>query len=205
MRREAFRRLHDQIMANLCNATWFVEFLQKLRSQLRTTLTFPASCQTFLLAVKRVIEEGISITPEVFFRLLESCITEENDFGDIYVNKCIRLVREQKSCAVDAEKFLGYLRGRNINPSPALLAQIREQRKKAWQRENTRKHTDARKQMREKHSSSQLTSIGSAALLSTVNSRSDLDTVDDDTSLASDSSNYTIVDISGNESLKEVQ
>ena len=206
MRREALRKLNDQKISNLNGATWFQDFIQKLKDQHRNTLfmSMPACCQLFLFTIKQVIEEGISITSHVFYKLLEGCITDKDDYKDVIVNKCIKLVREQKSCSVDAENFLKYLREHDIYPCPALLAQIRQQKRKAKQKEQAKKQAIVRKQMmRDRHSSSQLMSVASSAMLSNVNSRSDLDT--DEISLASDSSHVSLMDGLGGEVLKEVR
>ena len=205
MRREALRQLYDQKMRNLCEATWFLDFFQKLKSQFRKMLTIPVCCQLFLFTVKQIIEEGITITSDVFYKILEGCITDRDDYKDVFVNKCIKLIREQESCSIDAETFLKYLQGRDIHPSPTLLVQIRQQKRKAKQRENSKKQANARKQMmKDRQSSSQLMSSGSSNLLSAVNSRSYLESNDDDLSSASDSSNLSTIDLLGTGSSKEV-
>ena len=147
MRREALHKLYDQRMSNLNEATWFLKFLQKNKKERRAMLTIPVCCQLFLFTIKQVIEEGITITSDVFYKILEGCITDKEDYKGIFVNKCIKLIREQKSCSVNAEKFLNYLIEREIHPSPALLAPIRQEKRKVKQRENSKKQANARKQM----------------------------------------------------------
>jgi hypothetical protein len=88
----------------------------------------PLSCFKFLSVFEQLIAAGIQLDVDLFYKVLESVFTDNDDYAKSIVNKTIKAVRD--FIKIPPDRFLKYLNERNITPCPELVKHVKDLEKK---------------------------------------------------------------------------
>jgi hypothetical protein len=124
MRKNAVMNSQHKIMSRLLTAKWFTHIVAKTRDYMkRMNNNIPVCCLKFLTVFQYLLSYDYPLTVELFYKVLEACIVIKEDHIRNIVHVVVRAVRD--ALKISPQDFLTYLEGRNIQPCPELLNQIR--------------------------------------------------------------------------------
>jgi hypothetical protein len=112
--RDAKMKQEDFKYDNLANNSWLLTYISKLRDYAKRKMhLIPLSCFKFLSVIEQLIAFGIKLDVDIFYTVLESVLTDNDDYAKSIVNKTIKAVRD--FIKIPPDTFLKYLNSKNIN------------------------------------------------------------------------------------------
>ncbi len=129
MRFHAQAKQRAKCMENLLKYPWFAELITKLKENAkRTGQQIPLSCLKLLVIFNHLIVTNWTLTSQIFYDVIESCITDPQEHAKIIVHKILKAFRDALN--IGPEAFLKYLNDKNIQPCAELLSQVRKIKRK---------------------------------------------------------------------------
>eukprot|EP01034_Spumella_vulgaris_P036924 gene36924-45551_t len=124
MRKNAALNSQLKIMSRLLATKWFCTIVAKTRDYMkRMNNNIPICCLKFLTIFQYLLSYDYPLTVDLFYRVLESTVVIKEDYIRNIVHVVIKAARD--ALKISPQDFLAYLEGRNIQPCPELLNQIR--------------------------------------------------------------------------------